>query len=123
MSLNQKILPANETPELKELSLKKIGFDPLYFCEFFEGKKILQIYGEESKEYIHGIYRYDEFCGFVYLGEKLSWKEVAEIADFYFPKHLCYLQDYVNKFWGKIWYWEFDQNQYAFIYQRVVKKI
>lgn len=121
--LSQKILPSNETPELRAASQLKIGFDPIYFCEFFEGKQVLQLQGKESKEFIHGIYRFNEFVGFVYLGNKFSLVDVAKLCEVYMPKHLCFLDDYVDKYWDEIWYWKFCESQYAFVYQSVIKKI
>lgn len=119
-----KTLPNPENPFLQELQQKQIGFSPLVFCEFFQGMEVLQIYGEESKEYLFAIYFSGKLVGHVYYGQKYSDAELAILKKNLIPPTWDQIFDYVKKTSG-IWYSKFDQSQYAFVLQEVnlLKKI
>lgn len=103
-------------PLFKKLYQKRIGFSPLLFCEFFQGMDVLQIYGEESKEYFFAIYFSGNLVGHIYFGEKFSNTDLARIIEKYFPPTWDQIYDYVKNNSG-VWYYKFDSTQYAYVLQ------
>jgi hypothetical protein len=111
-------------PFFQELHQKRIGFSPLVFCEFFQGMEVLQIYGEESKEYFFAIYFSGNLIGHIYLGDTFSDEDLATIKDKYFPPTWDQIYEYVKTTSG-VWYHKCEPSQYAFVLQEpnIVKKI
>ena len=117
------ILPANgDHPLFKDLHQKRIGFSPLVFCEFFQGMDVLQIYGEATKEYIFALYFAGNLVGHVYFGDKFTDADILKIKRNYFPPTWGSIQEYVNNT-SDVWYYKFAPSQYAFVFDRVLKKI
>lgn len=113
--------PADMLRSLHGTGQKLICFNPMFFCEFFEGMDVLQVYGEESKEYIFGLYFSGKYCGHVYFGEKFTQEKLAEICSVLMPPTWDKIQEYVNNCAG-VWYYKYDQSQYAWIYEKVITK-
>lgn len=117
------LLPNPENPLLSEMLQKRIGFSPLVICDFYEGFEVLQIYGNESKEYIFGNYWNGNFVGFIYLGDKWDLKKVTEICEIYMPKKWDEIWDYHIKYGDKIWYHKYPNSHYAFVMEKTLKKL
>ena len=117
------LLPNTENPLLSDMLQKRIGFSPLVLCEFYEGFEVLQIQGNESKEYFFGNYFNGKYCGHIYFGEKYTQIEAAKLCNKFMPKNWDQIQQYVNDYGSEVWYWKFHQSQYAFLLQNVLQKI
>jgi len=114
--------PKGDNPIFNEMYQKKIDFHPLPFCEFFQGMDVLQIYGQETKEYIYALYFNSRLVGHVYHGDLYSEKQILQIKEQFFPPTWEEIQNYVNETSG-VWYAKMHQSQYAFVFDRVLKKI
>lgn len=117
------ILPADGNhPLFVDAYQKKIGFSPLPFCEFFQGMEVLQIFGEETKEYIYALYVSGRLVGAVYFGDLYDDKEIAQLKKHYFPPTWEEIEEYV-KLKDGVWYSKMHPSQYAFVFDKVLKKI
>lgn len=117
------ILPADAAhPLFKEMEQKKIGFSPFVFCEFFQGMEVLQVKGEETKEYVYGIYAGGRLVGTVYFGDLYNEEQLLKIKQNFFPPTWDEIQNYVNSISG-VWYAKMHPSQYAFVFDKVLKKI
>ncbi|AQY21467.1 hypothetical protein [Riemerella anatipestifer] len=101
---------------------KLIEFAPMFFCEFFEGLDVMQIYSEKTKEYLFGIYAAGRLVGHCYFGDKYTPKQLADIADCYLPKKYDEMKEYRLKH-TDIWYHKPKPSQYAWIYENILEKI
>ncbi|MFL9835009.1 hypothetical protein [Chryseobacterium terrae] len=118
-----KILPANgDHPLFAEAYRKRIGFSPLTFCEFFQGMDVLQVMGEETKEYIYGLYFGGRLVGTAYFGNLYSDEMLLKIKKEFFPTNWEDIQKYVREKSG-VWYAKMHPSQYAFVFDKVLKKI
>lgn len=117
MSFADNIIPDTENNLLQELNKNMNSFSPLVFCEFFQGMEVLQIYGEETKEYIFAHYFSGKLVGHTYLGSYFTESEIGTLKRNYFPPTLDMVDEYVKKTDG-IWYYKYDQSQYAFVLQQ-----
>ncbi|PIE50736.1 MAG: hypothetical protein CSA38_01860 [Flavobacteriales bacterium] len=111
-----------KNPFFEEMKQKQIGFSPLVICSFFEGFDVLQVYSEISKEYVYAIYWAEKLVGHIYMGEMYSDYDIIKISEKIFPPNLSDLDNYINKAKG-IWYHKYPNNHYAFILDKVLKKI
>ena len=121
---DHKILPADKSSWLSAaLEQKLLEFSPYTICEFYQGFDVLQLYGNESKEYIFGNYFNGKYCGYIYLGDKYSLEEVSKICEIYMPKNWKDVSEYHLKFSSEIWYNKLKPSQYAWIFNKVLQKI
>lgn len=117
------ILPADaDHPLFKEAEQKCIGFSPLPFCEFFQGMDVLQMYGEDTGEYIYGLYIGGRLVGTVYYGHLYTEIQVAQLQKHYLPKDWENIPEFVLEKKG-VKYCKMASSQYAFVFDRVLKKI
>lgn len=116
--------PDNTHPLFEEMSRKRIGFSPLPFCEFFQGMEVLQIKGEETKEYVFALYAGGRLVGTVYFGDLYSDEQLLQIKQKFFPPTWDEIQNYVNEISG-VWYYKMHPSQYAFVLENpnILKKI
>ncbi|WP_312390854.1 hypothetical protein [Chryseobacterium sp.] len=118
------ILPADQESWLgKALEQKLIEFTPYTLCSFYKGFTVLQMYGEESKEYFFGNYFNGIYCGYIYCGDKFTQLEAARICDAYMPKDIRELRKCAVEFCEKVSFYQFPTTQYAWIYDRVISKV
>ncbi len=118
------ILPAGECSWLgKAIDQKLLEFTPYTLCSFYKGFTVLQMRGEESKEYFFGNYFNGKYCGHIYCGEQFSQIEAAEICQAFMPKDIQELKECVINFCDKVSYFLFPQSQYAWIYDRVISEV
>ena len=115
--------PEEQQKALSGLQIKKQGNVPLAMCEFFEGFEVLQTQGIQSQEFIFGIYFSNQFCGHIYFGEKWTQQQVSQICQDIMPPNWNDIEDYVDRKSEKVWYYKMHPDQYAWIYERVIKKI
>lgn len=118
------ILPADQDSWFsKSIEQKLLEFTPYSMCSFYAGFTILQVYGEESKEYFFGNYFNGEYCGCIYSGDKFTHLEVAKICEVFMPKKIEDLKQYIIDFGDKVWYYQPPLEQYAWIFNRVLIKL
>ncbi len=103
-------------PLFREMQQKQLGFSPLVFCDFFQGMDVLQIYGEETKQYFFAIYFSGKLIGHIYDGDMFTDEELVGIKEKYFPPLWNMIDEFVNSTTGA-WYRKWDQSQYAFVLQ------
>lgn len=101
---------------------KRIDFSPFNICEFFTDMEVLQIFGEETKEYVFGLYKSGLLIGTAYFGSLYSDKDLLQIKREFIPEKWDDIPNYVKEKSG-VWYYKFHQSQYAWIYDRVLTKI
>lgn len=120
-----KILPNNEDAlkAVRGKTIKKLEFSPLFFCEFFEGMEVLQLQGQNSKEYLYGLYWSGKLVGHCYFGELYSQKEVTALIKKYMPPTYDELHEYYKNFGDEIWYYKHSSTAYAWIYEQVLQKV
>jgi len=117
------ILPADgDHPLFKEAEQKGIGFSPLPFCEFFQGMEVLELYGEETVQYVFGVYACGRLVGALYFGDLYNDKNIAQIKKHYLPKTWDEIDEYVQTKVG-VKYKKMHPSQYAFVFEKVLKKI
>lgn len=117
------ILPPDaEHPLFRDAYQKRIGFSPLPFCEFFQGMDVLQIMGEETKEYIYALYFAGRLVGTAYFGDLYDEDQLLRIKKEFFPPTWEEIYDYVKEKSG-VWYYKMHPSQYAFVFDKVLKKI
>ena len=108
---------------LQELHQKRIGFSPFVFCEFFQGMNVLQVYGHNSGEYTFGLYdSAGNYIGHVYFGTKYDQVEIARICVQYMPPNYNQVFEYIKNNEDAT-YMKFDNSSYAFVLEKVLKKI
>lgn len=108
---------------LQDKTIRQIGFSPMFFCEFFQGMEVLQMRGNESKEYIFGIYWSRRLVGHCYFGERYTVADLIKLVGTYMPPTIEELKEYDLKYGSDIWYCKFHPSQYAWIYDRVITPI
>ena len=113
----------NPAQVLDGLQIKKQEDFPLFMCEFFEGFEVLQTQGIKSGEYLFGIYFRNQLCGHIYFGDRWTQPQAAQICKDIMPPTWQQIEEYVILKCEKAHYWKMDQSQYAWIYERVIKKI
>lgn len=101
---------------------KRIDFSPFNICEFFIDMEVLQIYGEETKEYVFGLYKCGRLIGTAYFGDLYTDKDLYLIKRDYIPEKWDDINEYVKEKEG-VWYCTFHQSQYAWIYDRILTKV
>lgn len=116
--------PDNTHPLFEEMNRKNIGFSPLVLCEFFQGMEVLQVMGEETKEYMYAIYFSGRLVGSVYFGVLYTEDQQVRIKKEFFPPTWDEIQNYVNNISG-VWYYKLHPSQYAFVLENpnILKKI
>ncbi|WP_278380964.1 hypothetical protein [Chryseobacterium arthrosphaerae] len=118
------IVPADQDSWFgKALEQKLIEFTPYTLCSFYKGFTVLQMYGEESKEYFFGNYFNGKYCGYIYVGNVFSQLEAASVCEQLMPKDLSELKKCIIENCEKVSYSHFPMSQYAWIYDRVISKI
>lgn len=121
---NDKNLAADKDSWLaKAVDQKLLESTSYSICSFYEGFTVLQIFGEESKEYFFGNYFNGRYCGHIYMGRKFTQVEVAAACNIYMPPELKDLHEYELKFGDKVWYHVYTEDQYAWIFNQVVTKV
>lgn len=119
-----KILPAdNDSWISKGLEQKLLQFTPYQICSFYTDFQVVQIQGEESKEYFFGNYYQGKYCGHIYFGDKFDQIQAAKICEVYMPKKLTDLTEYAQKYSGVVWYCRYQTTQYAWIFDKILQKI
>jgi hypothetical protein len=116
------LLQNPENPLFNDWEEKQIGFSPLVFCEFFQGMEVLQVYGEQTKEYVFALYFSGKLVGHAYFGKKLTLEDIMKIQKKYFPPTWDRIQEYVKKT-SDVWYYQYHPSQYAFVMEKVLKKL
>ncbi|WP_300685499.1 hypothetical protein [Chryseobacterium sp.] len=101
---------------------KRIDFCPILICEFFTDMEVLQVFGEETKEYIFGLYKSGLLIGTAYFGNLYNDKDLLQIKREFIPEKLDDVQKYVKEKSG-VWYSKFHQSQYAWISDRIITKV
>ena len=108
---------------LQELHQKSIGFSPFVFCEFFQGMTVLRVYGKTSGETFFGIYdSAGNYIGQLYFGSTFSQDKVARICNLCMPPKYSQLYEFI-KTHDDVEYLPFDNDQYAFVLEKVLQKI
>ena len=121
---DHKILPADKSSWLSAaFEQKKIEFSPFKICSFYSELEVIQIQGEESKEYFFGNYYQGKYCGHIYFGDKYNQVQAAKICDVYMPPELSQLNEFAKKYGGVVWYCRYDPSQYAWIFDKILQKI
>lgn len=119
-----KIIPADQESWIgKAIEHKLLEFTPFTICSFYKGFTVLQMYGEESKEYFFGNYFNGKYCGYIYAGNVFTQLEAARVCEKLMPKDLSDLQDYIIENCEKVSYSQFPMSQYAWIYDRILSEI
>ncbi len=101
---------------------KQIDFSPYIFCEIFANVEVLQVYGEETKEYVFALYKGGRFIGTAYFGTLYSDKDLFIIKRDYIPENWDDIPEYMRTISG-VWYHKFETNQYAWVYDKILNKV
>ncbi len=118
------IVRSQINPLYDEMATKALSFSPLVFCEFFQGMEVLQVKGEETNEYIFGVYAGGRLVGTLYFGHLYTENQLQQIRSEYFPELWDQISNYENEKSG-VWYSKLDPSQYAFVLENpnIIKKI
>lgn len=114
--------PGADNPLFRDAAVRQIGFSPLTFCEFFQGMDVLQLMGEETKQYVFGLYWAGRLVGTVYFGDLYTKDQVLALEKEFFPPTWDEIGKYVKSKDG-VWYSKMHPSQYAFVFENVLKKI
>ena len=114
--------PGEDHPLFLDAAKKGIGFSPFVFCEFFQGMEVLQLLGEETKEYIFGLYHGGRLVGTVYFGDLYTKEQLLRLEQEFFPATWDEIPEYEKEKSG-VWYAKMHPSQYAFVFDKVLKKI
>lgn len=108
----------------ENLEPKTIGFDPMFFSNFFIGMKVVQMKGIKSEESVMLVYDMCDFlCGHFYWGKKYDCQQISKLIKDFAPNKLSELEDFSKKNSDQIIYFKMEENQYLWIYQNAIKKI
>ncbi len=118
------IIPAGQESWFgKAVEQKLLEFTPFTICSFYKGFTVLQMYGEESKEYFFGNYFNGKYCGCIYAGNVFTQLEAARVCEKLMPKNISELKNYIIENSEKVSYTHFPMTQYAWIYDRIISEI